>query len=63
MKLMPHSLRLGATYEELIKNNMMISGVKEGEPILAKEVASMELTIGHKTLATTLLQRCKGAIN
>ena len=31
---------------------MTISGVGGGEPILAKGVASMEFTIGRKTLAT-----------
>jgi len=30
---------------------MTISGVGGGEPILAKGVASMEFTIGRKTLA------------
>jgi hypothetical protein len=32
---------------------MTISGVGGGDPILAKGVASMELTIGSKTLATS----------
>ena len=54
MNLMPYSLykKLGGTDEELIRTDMMISGVVGGEPIPAKGVASMELTIGSKTLAT-----------
>jgi hypothetical protein len=39
--------------DELIKTNMMISGVEGSEPIPAKGVTLMELTIGSKTLATT----------
>jgi hypothetical protein len=38
--------------EELIKTNMIVSGVGGGEPIGAKGVISMELTIGSKTLTT-----------
>ena len=55
VNLMPYSLykKLGGTDEELIKTNMMVSGVGGGEPIGAKGVASMELTMGSKTLATT----------
>ena len=54
VNLMPYPLykKLGGTDEELIKTNMMISGVG-GAPILARGVANMELTIGSKTLATT----------
>jgi hypothetical protein len=44
--------KLGGSEEELIKTNMTVSGVEGGNPIGAKEVASMELTIGAKTLAT-----------
>jgi len=53
VNLMPYPLykKLGGTYEELIKTNMMISGVRGGAPILARGVANMELTIGSKTLA------------
>ena len=40
--------KLGGKEEELIKINMTVSG----DPIGAKGVASMELTIGSKTLAT-----------
>nr|CAB3452074.1 unnamed protein product [Digitaria exilis] len=36
----------------LIKTNMTVSGIGGGEPIGAKGVISMELTIGSKTLAT-----------
>ena len=54
VNLMPYSLykKLGGTDEELIKTNMMISGVGGGNPIGAKGVVSMELTVGSKTLAT-----------
>ena len=54
VNLMPYPLykKLGGTNEELIKTNMMISGVGGGAPILARGVANMELTIGSKTLAT-----------
>ena len=51
---MPYSLfmKLGVPDEELIKTNMTISGVGGGEPMSAKGIASMELTVGSKTLAT-----------
>ena len=51
---MPYSLykKLAGADEELIKTNMMVSGVGGGDPIGAKGVASMELTVGSKTLAT-----------
>ena len=54
VNLMPYSLfkKLGGTDEELIKMNMTVSGVGGGDPIGAKGVASMELTVGSKTLAT-----------
>jgi len=54
VNLMPYSLykKLGGTDEELIKTNMTVSGVGGGDPIGAKWVASMELTVGSKTLAT-----------
>src|SRR6185503_17698923 len=54
VNLMPYSLykKLGGTDEELIKTNMMVSGVGGGDPIRAKGVASMELTVGSKTVAT-----------
>jgi hypothetical protein len=52
--LMPYSLykKLGGTDEELIRTNTTINSVGGGKPIPAKGVASMELTIGSKTLAT-----------
>jgi hypothetical protein len=55
VNLMPYSLfkKLGDSEDELIKTNMTVSGVGEGEPMEAKGVISMELTIGSKTLATT----------
>jgi len=54
VNLMPYSLfkKLGGMDEELIKTNMTVSGVGGGDPIGAKGVASMELTVGSKTLAT-----------
>jgi hypothetical protein len=56
VNLMSYSLfkKLEGSDEELIKTNMTISGVGGGEPMGAKRVISMELTIGSKTLATTL---------
>ena len=55
VNIMPYLLykKLGGTDEELIKTNMMVSGIDGGDPIGAKRVASMELTIGSKTLAIT----------
>jgi hypothetical protein len=44
--------KLGGSDEELIKKNMTVNGVGGGEPMGAKVVISMELTIGSKTLAT-----------
>ena len=54
VNLMHYSLykKLGGKDEELIKTNMMVSGVGGGDPIGAKGVASMELTIGSKALTT-----------
>jgi hypothetical protein len=53
--LMSYSLfkKMGKSDEELIKTNMTINGVGGGDPIGAKGVASRELTMGSKTLATT----------
>jgi hypothetical protein len=53
VNLMSYSLfkKLGGSHEELIKTNMTVSGVGGGEPMGAKGVISMELTIGSKTLA------------
>jgi hypothetical protein len=47
------SKKMGKFDEELIKTNMTINGVNGSDPIGAKGVASMELTVGSKTLATT----------
>ena len=54
VNLMPYSLykKFGGTDEELIKTNMTVSGVGGGDPIGAKGVASMKLTVGSKMLAT-----------
>jgi hypothetical protein len=54
VNLMLYSLfkKLGGSDEELIKTNMTVSGVGGGEPMGAKGVISMELTIGSKMLAT-----------
>jgi hypothetical protein len=55
VNLMPYSLfkKLGGSDDELIKTNMTVSGVGGGEPMGAKGVVSMELTVGSKTLATS----------
>ena len=66
MNLMSCSLykKLGGTDEELIRTNMTIGGVGGGEPIPAKGVASMELTIGSKTLATaSFVAEVQGSYN
>ena len=54
VNVMPYYLfkKLGGSYEKLIKTNMTISGVGGGEPMGAKGVVSMELTVGSKTLVT-----------
>jgi hypothetical protein len=54
VNLMPYSLfkKLGSLDDELIKTNMAVSSVGGGEPMGAKGVISMELTVGSKTLAT-----------
>jgi hypothetical protein len=53
VNLMSYSLfeKLGGSDDELIKTNMTVSGVRGGEPMGAKGVISMELTVGSKTLA------------
>jgi hypothetical protein len=52
INLMSYSFkRMGESDEELIKTNMMINGVGDGDPIGAKGVASMDLTVGSNTLA------------
>ena len=54
VNVMPYNVfkKLGRSDAELIKTNMTINGVGGGEPIPAKGVASMELTVGSKTLPT-----------
>ena len=54
VNLIPYSLfkKLGGLDEELIKTNMTISYVLGDKPMSAKGVASMELTVRSKTLAT-----------
>jgi hypothetical protein len=56
INLMSYSFfkKMGKSDEELIKTNMSINCVGGGDPIGAKGVASMELTVGSKTLATTI---------
>jgi hypothetical protein len=55
INLMSYSFfkKMGKSNEELIKTNMMINNVSGGDPIGATGVASMELTVRSKTLATT----------
>jgi hypothetical protein len=55
VNLMSYSLfkKLGVPDEELIKTNMTVSEVGGGEPMGAKGVISIKLTIGSKMLATT----------
>jgi hypothetical protein len=55
VNLMSYSLfkKLGCSDDELIKTSMTVDSVGGGEPMGAKGVVSMELTIGSKTLATT----------
>jgi hypothetical protein len=54
INLMPYSFfkKMGKSDDELIKTNIMINDVGAGDPIGAKGVTSMELTMGSKTLAT-----------
>jgi hypothetical protein len=54
VNLMPYSLykKLGGTDEEIIKTNMTVRGIGGGDPIGAKGVALMKLTVGSKTVAT-----------
>jgi hypothetical protein len=44
--------KMGKSNEELIKTNMTINDIGGGDPSGAKGVASMELTVGSKSLAT-----------
>jgi hypothetical protein len=44
--------KLGREDDELMKTNLMLNGVG-GNPMEARGVVSMELTVGSKSLATT----------
>jgi hypothetical protein len=54
VNVMPYPLykKLGDTDDELVKTNMIITGVGGGTPIPARGIANMELTVESKTLAT-----------
>jgi hypothetical protein len=54
VNVMPYSTfkKLGKTDAELIKTNMMITGIRGDGPISPKGVTSMELTMGSKTIPT-----------
>jgi hypothetical protein len=54
VNLMPYSIfkKLRREDNELVKTNLMLNGVG-GNPMEARGVVSMELTIGSKSLATT----------
>jgi hypothetical protein len=54
VNLMPYSVfkKLRREDDELVKTNLMLNGVG-GNPMEARGVVSMELTIGSKSLATT----------
>jgi hypothetical protein len=54
VNLMPYSVfkKLGREDDELMKTNLMLNGVG-GNPMEARGVVSMELTVGSKLLATT----------
>lgn len=54
VNLMLYSLlkKLGKTDDKLIRTNMTLKGVGGGDPIEAKEVASIELTIRNKIMTT-----------
>jgi hypothetical protein len=57
VNVMPYSTfkKLGKTDAELIKTNMMITGIRGNGPIGPKGVVSMELTLGSKTIRTAFL--------
>jgi hypothetical protein len=54
VNLMPYSVfkKLGRGDDELVKTNLMLNGVV-GNPMEARGVISMDLTIGSKSLTTT----------
>jgi hypothetical protein len=55
VNVMPYATfkKPGKTNAELVKTNMMITGIGGGRPIGPKGVVSMELTVGSKTIPTT----------
>jgi hypothetical protein len=56
INLMPYSIfrKLERENDELMKTNLALNGVG-GNPMEARDVVSMELTVGSKSLATTFL--------
>jgi hypothetical protein len=54
VNIMPYSTfkNLGKTDAELVKMNMMLTGIRGDGPIDHKGVASMELTVGSKMIPT-----------
>ena len=65
VNLMSYSLykKLGGQDEDLIKTNMTVGGVGGSEPLSAKGVASMELTLGvRRLLQLSSSQKCKVTI-
>jgi hypothetical protein len=54
INLMPYSIfkKLGRKVDKLIKTNLMLNSMG-GNPMEARGVISMELTVGSKSLATT----------
>jgi hypothetical protein len=59
VNLMPYPLykKLSGTDDKLIKTNMTITSVGGGEPISARGVANMELTVGSKIFGHGILRR------
>jgi hypothetical protein len=59
VNLMPYPLykKLSGTDDKLIKTNMTITSVGGGEPISARGVANMELTVGSKNFGHGILRR------
>jgi hypothetical protein len=55
VNVMPYATfkKLGKTDVELVKTNMMLIGIGGEGPIGPKGIASMELTMGNKTIPTT----------
>jgi hypothetical protein len=59
INLMAYSFfkKMGKSNKELIKTNMTINDVSGGDPIGAKGVASMELTVGRQDFGYRILHR------